>query len=40
MKILLQNIFFAFNLQKSFLRSFGRFGRVLVFVRFGRVGPF
>ena len=37
---MLQNIFFAFNLQKTFLSSFGRFRRVLVFVRFGRGGPF
>ena len=37
---MLQNIFFAFILQKSFLSSFGRFSLVLVFVRFGRVVPF
>ena len=37
---MLQNIFFVFNLQKTFLSSFGRFSWVLVFVRFGRVGPF
>ena len=37
---MLQTIFFAFNLQKTFLSSFGRLSWVLVFVRFGRVGPF
>ena len=37
---MLQNIFFAFNLQKTILSSFGRFSWVLVFVRFGRVGAF
>ena len=37
---MLQNIFFAFILQISFLSSFGRFSWVLVFVRFGRIGPF
>ena len=37
---MLQNIFFAFNLQKTILSSFGGFLWVLVFVRFGRVSPF
>ena len=37
---MLQNTFFVFILQKSFLSSFGGFSWVLVFVRFGRVGPF
>ena len=37
---MLQNISFAFNLQKTFLSSFGGFSWVLVFVRFGRVVPF
>ena len=32
--------FFVLILQKSFLSNFGRFRLVLVFVRFGRVGPF
>ena len=37
---MLQNIFFVINLQILILISFGGFSWVLVFVRFGRVGPF
>ena len=37
---MLQNIFFVIKLQILILISFGGFSWVLVFVQFGRVGPF